>query len=128
MSFWNWRRGPTTATSGSAAVDMASELAPIELYTADQRIVGWIAYQWQRVLKVEFDSKSANMLHASLERGLLAAIELFGARAGKGKLLDFAAEYAATNNLAAVRHFKLTDEKLRELAIPHLVTAKAAAK
>lgn len=49
MSFWNWRRGPTTATSGSAAVAMASELAPIELYTADQRIVGWIAADGRRV-------------------------------------------------------------------------------
>jgi hypothetical protein len=104
-----------------------SFLAPL-VSAAAAAVVGWIAYQWQRVLKVEFDSKSASMLHASLERGLLAAIELFGSRAGKGKLLDFAADYAATNNPGAVRHFKLTDEKLRELAIPHLVTAKAATK
>ena len=50
MTFWNWRRGPgPTATHGSAALAAAPELAPIELYTADARIVGWIAPNGQRV-------------------------------------------------------------------------------
>ncbi len=50
MSFWNWRRGTQAgATAGSAAVAMVPELAPIELYTADTRIVGWIAANGQRV-------------------------------------------------------------------------------
>ncbi len=50
MTFWNWRRGPgPSATQGSAAVALAPELAPIEIYTADSRIVGWIASQGQRV-------------------------------------------------------------------------------
>lgn len=50
MTFWNWRRGPgPSATQGSAAVALAPELAPIEIYTADSRIVGWIAPQGQRV-------------------------------------------------------------------------------
>lgn len=50
MTFWNWRRGPgPSATQGSAAVAVAPELAPIELYTAESRIVGWIAPQNQRV-------------------------------------------------------------------------------
>lgn len=50
MTFWNWRRGPgPSATQGSAAIAMSSELAPIELYTADARIVGWIAPNGQRV-------------------------------------------------------------------------------
>jgi hypothetical protein len=50
VTFWNWRRGPgPTATQGSAAVAAAAELAPIELYTADSRIVGWIAPHGQRV-------------------------------------------------------------------------------
>lgn len=50
MTFWNWRRGPgPTATQGSAALATAPELAPIELYTADSRIVGWIAPNGQRV-------------------------------------------------------------------------------
>ena len=50
MTFWNWRRGPgPTATQGSAAIATAPELAPIELYTADARIVGWIAPHGQRV-------------------------------------------------------------------------------
>lgn len=50
MTFWNWRRGPgPSATQGSAAIAVAPELAPIELYTADSRIVGWIAPNGQRV-------------------------------------------------------------------------------
>lgn len=52
MSFWNWRRGPgTSAVDGSAAIAQspATELAPIELYTADARIVAWIASNGQRV-------------------------------------------------------------------------------
>lgn len=50
MTFWNWRRGPgPSATQGSAAIAMAPELAPIEIYTADSRIVGWIAPSGQRV-------------------------------------------------------------------------------
>jgi len=50
MTFWNWRRGTTaTATAGSAAVALAPDLAPIELYTADSRIVGWIAANGRRV-------------------------------------------------------------------------------
>ncbi|HEX2221047.1 MAG TPA: hypothetical protein VHK06_00815 [Candidatus Limnocylindria bacterium] len=50
MTFWNWRRGSAaTATSGSSAVALAPELAPIELYTAASRIVGWLAPNGQRV-------------------------------------------------------------------------------
>jgi hypothetical protein len=50
LTFWNWRRSPgPVATQGSAAVAPAPELAPIELYTADARIVGWIAPHGQRV-------------------------------------------------------------------------------
>jgi len=50
LTFWNWRRGAqVAATSGSAAVALAPALAPIELYTADARIVGWIAANGRRV-------------------------------------------------------------------------------
>lgn len=54
MTFWNWRRGAAqTATRGSAAVALAAaELVPIELYTADARIVGWIAPKGLRVTDV----------------------------------------------------------------------------
>ncbi|MGH2456081.1 MAG: hypothetical protein ACRDHD_07475 [Candidatus Limnocylindria bacterium] len=38
-----------TASSGSSAMALAPDLAPIELYTADARIVGWIAANGQRV-------------------------------------------------------------------------------
>ena len=50
MTFWNWRRGPgPSATQGSAAIALSPELTPIEIYTADSRIVGWIAPNGQRV-------------------------------------------------------------------------------
>jgi hypothetical protein len=50
VSFWNWRRGSGgSATSGSAALANGTDLAPIELYTPDTRVVGWIASNGQRV-------------------------------------------------------------------------------
>ncbi len=50
VTFWNWRRGTgATSTSGTSAVALAADLAPIELYTADARIVGWIAANGRRV-------------------------------------------------------------------------------
>ncbi len=51
LTFWNWRRGPgQTATHGNAALAVTSpDLAPIELYTATSRIVGWIAPDGRRV-------------------------------------------------------------------------------
>ena len=50
MTFWNWRRGPgLSATQGNVAMAAANEIAPIELYTADARIVGWIAPNGRRV-------------------------------------------------------------------------------
>jgi hypothetical protein len=50
VTFWNWRRGPgPSATRGSAAVASSPELAPIEIYTADTRVVGWIAPNGRRV-------------------------------------------------------------------------------
>ena len=51
LTFWNWRRSPgPTGTQGSAALAAAApDLAPIELYTADARIVGWLAPNGQRV-------------------------------------------------------------------------------
>jgi hypothetical protein len=50
LTFWNWRRGPTaSATQGSAALALSPDLVPIELYTLDSRIVGWIAPNGLRV-------------------------------------------------------------------------------
>ena len=52
MTFWNWRRGATGgATPGTAAVAAMTglDLAPVELYTADARIVGWISANGRRV-------------------------------------------------------------------------------
>lgn len=54
LTFWNWRRGPASnATQGNAALaSMAPDLVPIELYTLDSRIVGWIAPNGLRVTDV----------------------------------------------------------------------------
>lgn len=50
MTFWNWRRSTSAAVaSGTAAVGLVPDLAPIELYTAEARIVGWIAANGRRV-------------------------------------------------------------------------------
>ncbi|MGH2428869.1 MAG: hypothetical protein ACRDGV_08290 [Candidatus Limnocylindria bacterium] len=50
MTFWNWRRAANAAGSQQAAtLATATELAPMEIYTADSRIVGWIAPGGRRV-------------------------------------------------------------------------------
>ena len=51
MTFWNWRRGTSAgvASGAAAAVAYMPELAPIELYTAETRIVGWIEANGLRV-------------------------------------------------------------------------------
>jgi hypothetical protein len=50
VTFWNWRRGSGgSATAGTAALANGTDLAPIELYTPDTRVVGWIASNGQRV-------------------------------------------------------------------------------
>jgi hypothetical protein len=50
VTFWNWRRAPSpSAIQGSAAIATAPELAPIELYTVDSRVVGWVAAGGRRV-------------------------------------------------------------------------------
>jgi hypothetical protein len=49
VTFWNWRRNPNGGASSATAVADATDLAPIELYTADSRVVGWIDASGQRV-------------------------------------------------------------------------------
>lgn len=67
MTFWNWRRGSAGGVAtGSAAVAMASrDLAPIELYTADARIVGWIAANGQRVTDLLSEESELRLWHPS---------------------------------------------------------------
>src|SRR6476646_7542935 len=67
MTFWNWRRGAAGGVAtGSAAVAMTgTDLAPIELYTADARIVGWIAANGQRVTDLLNDQDELRLWHPS---------------------------------------------------------------
>jgi hypothetical protein len=52
VTFWNWRRSGAASSQGAATAEVATELAPIELYTADARIVGWIEPNGRRVTDV----------------------------------------------------------------------------
>ncbi len=66
MTFWNWRRGTgAAATSGSSAIALATDLAPVELYTADARIVGWIAANGQRVTDLLNGQDELHLWHPS---------------------------------------------------------------
>lgn len=66
MTFWNWRRGPgPAATHGTAAIAAAQDLAPIELYTADSRIVGWVAPGGQRVTDLLISSDELRLWRPS---------------------------------------------------------------
>lgn len=73
MTFWNWRRGTGATTSGTAAVALSTDLAPIELYTADSRIVGWIASSGRRVTDLLNDDGELRLWRPS--PGPLAAPE-----------------------------------------------------
>ena len=65
MTFWNWRRSAAggTATSAAAAAMAGNDLAPIELYTAESRIVGWIASNGQRVTDLLNDEDELRLWH-----------------------------------------------------------------
>jgi hypothetical protein len=73
VTFWNWRRGTGAPTSGNAAVALATDLAPIELYTAESRIVGWIASNGRRVTDLLNDDGELRLWRPS--PGPLAAPE-----------------------------------------------------
>lgn len=117
-------------SGGSLVADIGMQIvsafiAPL-VSAAATAAVGWIVYWWQRVLKADFDAKSATALHSALERGILAAIDAFGPRASKSTLLSSAAGYAETWNPGTVKRMKLTHDDLTELALPHLAKAKAS--
>lgn len=76
MTFWNWRRGTGATTSGTAAVALSTDLAPIELYTAESRIVGWIAANGRRVTDLLNDEGELRLWRPS--PGPLAAPESEG--------------------------------------------------
>ncbi len=69
MTFWNWRRtsggGASSGASSAAAVQSGHDLAPIELYTADARIVGWISANGQRVTDLLNDNDELHLWHPS---------------------------------------------------------------
>lgn len=120
----------TSGGGGGLLADIGMQIALAFLgplaAAAATAAVGWIVYWWQRVLKTDFDQKSAESLHAALERGLLAGIELLGSRASKTNLLAFAADYAEQWNGGTVKRLGLTREALTQLAVPHLAAVKLA--
>ena len=69
MTFWNWRRtaggGAASGATATAAVLTGNDLAPIELYTADARIVGWISANGQRVTDLLNDNEELHLWHPS---------------------------------------------------------------
>ena len=94
MTFWNWRRSPgPMATHGSAALAMAPELAPIEIYTADSRIVGWIAPNGQRVTDLLAESDELRLWQPSpgpLDETGVPAVKPMGGEGGEWQSLSTA--------------------------------------
>lgn len=87
--------------------------------------VGWVTYWWGRLFKVDFEAKSATMLHEAFERAMLTAIERFGPKAKQATLVSSAADYMEVFNPDTAK--KLGRERLEALAVPHIATAKATA-
>jgi hypothetical protein len=119
--------GPGSSLAGEIGMALMSFIGPL-VSAAATYAVGWVVYMWGRVLKTDFDKKSADTLHAELERGILAAIEHFGAWAAPAKLTGFAADYAEQWNGRTVKRFGLTGDQLQELALPHLAAVKRGVK
>ncbi len=95
MTFWNWRRGPgPSATQGSAALASSPELAPIEIYTADARIVGWIAPDGQPVTDLLNSRDELRLWRPSQERsdevGMLRDASDVGGASGEWESLPTA--------------------------------------
>jgi len=66
LTFWNWRRSSGAATtSGTSAIAIAGDLAPIELYTANARIVGWISAGGRRVTDLLNESDELHLWRPS---------------------------------------------------------------
>lgn len=116
------------AGGGSVWTDIGMQIvlafvAPL-VSAAAAAAVGWIVYWWGRLLKADFDQKSADALHKALERGMLAALEAFGGRASKAKLISSAADYAEQWNPGTVKRMRLTRDDLEQLAVPHLAAVQ----
>jgi hypothetical protein len=92
VTFWNWRRGPgPSATQGSAAIASSPELAPIEIYTAESRIVGWIAPDGHRVTDLLNSQDELRLWRPSSDRtdesGMPAVIDDVGGSSGEWESL-----------------------------------------
>lgn len=120
--------GPGGSLMTSIALEIAMSFVGPLIGAAATAIVGWIVFWWQRLFRSEFDTRSAEQLHAALARGMQAAVEVLGARAGRAQLLAYAADYAEQWTGGAVRHFRLARDDLEALAMPHLASAKAVLK
>lgn len=108
---------------GEIAMQIAlSFLMPI-ISAAVTAFVGWIGYMWAKWFKTGFDQRSADMLHAALERGVLAMVERFGT-GNKAAVLQGAADYAEQWSGGTVRKFGLGPADLQALAEPHLAKVK----
>jgi hypothetical protein len=116
-------RGSTNLFADIGLQIASAFLAPLASAAATA-VAGWIIWQWNRVLKADFDAKSAASLHAALERGMLAAIEAFGPRSNKAQLVSTAVDYAEKFNGGTIRRLGIGRESLEQLALPHLATAK----
>lgn len=102
-------------------------LEPV-INTAIVGIVGWLVFQWNKWFRYQWDEKNRVALQSALENGVRAGLQALKSQQGHSVLsnattplvLNFARSYVAGSVPGAVKHFKLTPEKIEELAVPHL--------
>lgn len=102
-------------------------LEPV-INTAIVGIVGWLVFQWNKWFRYQWDEKNRVALQSALENGVRAGLQALKSQQGHSLLspattplvLNFARSYVAGSVPGAVKHFKLTPEKIEELAVPHL--------
>lgn len=102
-------------------------LEPV-INTAIMGIVGWLVWQWNKWFNYQWDEKNRIALQSALENGVRLGLQTLKAQQGHALLtptttplvLNLARSYVAGSVPGAVKHFKLSPERIEELAVPHL--------
>src|SRR5690606_38072915 len=99
------------------------------LLTAVTAAVAWAVVKWHQWTGYQIDARNREALQSALENGVRAALQAMHQQRGHAMLispsatqpvLEFAQQYVERSVPGAVKHFGLSGDRIRELAVPHL--------
>lgn len=90
--------------------------------------VGWATVKWHQWTGYQIEARHREALQSALGNGVRAGLHALRQQRGyalvtsttTGPLLDYAQAYVEQSVPGAIKHFSLTPERIRELAVPHL--------